>query len=60
MLDGELTEAEAREKTVTATRRFVRRQESWFRRDQAIEWHDAATADADALAERVKSVGARP
>lgn len=28
--------------TAQATRRFVRRQRSWFRRDQRIEWLDAA------------------
>ncbi len=48
-LDGELTAAEARERTVTATRRFVRRQRSWFRRDPATTWFDAARPDlADA------------
>ena len=38
MLDGECTENEAREQTVTATRRFVRKQQSWFRRDPRIQW----------------------
>jgi tRNA dimethylallyltransferase len=32
----------AREQTVRATRRFVRRQRSWFRRDPRIQWLDAA------------------
>ncbi|WP_285683321.1 tRNA (adenosine(37)-N6)-dimethylallyltransferase MiaA [Actinoplanes sp. NBRC 103695] len=51
-LDGELTEDEAREATKTATRRFVRRQRSWFRRDPRIHWLDGAseTLLADALA----------
>jgi tRNA dimethylallyltransferase len=40
-LAGECTEAEAREQTVLATRRFARRQESWFGRDPRIEWQDA-------------------
>jgi len=39
-LAGELTEAEAREQTKAATRRFVRRQRSWFRRDPRIVWLD--------------------
>ncbi|MET0838433.1 MAG: tRNA (adenosine(37)-N6)-dimethylallyltransferase MiaA [Marmoricola sp.] len=41
-LDGEITEAEARERTVTGTRRFARRQDSWFRKDPRITWvrHD--------------------
>jgi tRNA dimethylallyltransferase len=37
-LDGEWTQAQAADQTVLATRRFVRRQESWFRRDPRITW----------------------
>ncbi len=37
-LDGELTEAEARERTVSGTRRFARRQDSWFRKDDRVAW----------------------
>ena len=37
-LDGELTEEEAKEKTITGTRRFARRQDSWFRKDPRITW----------------------
>jgi tRNA dimethylallyltransferase len=37
-LDGELTSDQARAETVRATRRFVRRQESWFRRDPRVRW----------------------
>jgi len=44
-LDGELTADEARERTVSATRRFVRRQRSWFRRDPAVTWLDAGRPD---------------
>jgi tRNA dimethylallyltransferase len=44
-LDGSLTPGEARERTVSATRRFVRRQRSWFRRDAATTWLDAARPD---------------
>jgi tRNA dimethylallyltransferase len=43
--DGALTPAEARERTVTTTRRFVRRQRSWFRRDASLTWFDAARPD---------------
>ena len=49
MLDGELTEDEALEQTITGTRRYVRRQRSWFNRDKRITWLDAAgdtTAEA--------------
>jgi len=37
-LDGDMTEQEAREEIVRATRRFARRQLSWFRRDPRIHW----------------------
>lgn len=37
-LDGVFDEAAARAATVVATRRFVRRQRSWFRRDPRITW----------------------
>ena len=37
-LRGELTEAEAKERTAQATRRFARRQDSWFRKDPRIVW----------------------
>jgi tRNA dimethylallyltransferase len=50
-LDGELTEAEARDETVRATRRFARRQESWFRRDPRVVWLPAD--DPDLLARAV-------
>ncbi|MFG2036929.1 tRNA (adenosine(37)-N6)-dimethylallyltransferase MiaA [Dactylosporangium sp. NPDC048998] len=44
-LDGLCGEEEARAETVRATRRFVRRQRSWFRRDGRIRWLDGAAAD---------------
>ena len=37
-LDGILAEPVARESTVVATRRFVRRQRAWFRRDPRVHW----------------------
>jgi tRNA dimethylallyltransferase len=51
-LAGECTQTQARDETVTATRRFVRRQRTWFRRDPAVVWLDGAapTLLADALA----------
>jgi tRNA dimethylallyltransferase len=50
MLDGELSEEEARARTVQATKRFVRRQRSWFRPDPRIEWLLAADDTADRAA----------
>ena len=40
-LDGLSTVDEARVETVRATRRFVRRQRSWFRRDRRVHWLEA-------------------
>jgi len=40
LLDGEVDEPTAREQIVSATRRLVRRQESWFRRDPRVRWLD--------------------
>lgn len=42
VIDGTATEAEAVQATIGATRRFVRRQRSWFRRDHRLTWIDAA------------------
>ncbi len=39
---GELDWEEAVERTITGTRRYVRRQRSWFNRDPRIQWLDAA------------------
>ena len=44
-LAGEVSEDEAREQTVRETRRFARRQESWFRRDPHVRWLDASAPD---------------
>lgn len=37
-LDGEIDLAEAKAQTVRATRRFARRQDTWFRKDPRISW----------------------
>jgi tRNA dimethylallyltransferase len=44
-LAGEWAEADARRETVRATRRFARRQDSWFRRDPRVAWVDARRVD---------------
>ncbi len=52
-IDGEMTELEAIADTVRLTQKYARRQMSWFRRDQRINWLDyqdpAATSKALAL-----------
>jgi tRNA dimethylallyltransferase len=44
-LDGLATEAEAQELTIRKTRRFVRRQRSWFKRDPRIHWLEGGADD---------------
>jgi tRNA dimethylallyltransferase len=44
-LDGQWSEQEAAAQTILATRRFIRRQESWFRRDPRIRWLPADAPD---------------
>lgn len=48
-LAGECTEDEARAETVRATKRFARRQDSWFRRDPRVHWLSGAAADREEL-----------
>lgn len=43
---GDLDDAIAA--TIRATRRFVRRQRSWFRRDPRVQWFDATAPDTEA------------
>ena len=51
---GELTWNEAVERTITGTRRYVRRQRSWFNRDKRIMWLDAA---GDTTAQALRALG---
>jgi tRNA dimethylallyltransferase len=48
-LSGEWSEERAREETVRLTRRFARRQESWFRRDPRVRWIDHRATAGQAL-----------
>lgn len=50
MFDGKLTEEQALEQTITGTRRYVRRQRSWFNRDPRTQWLDAADSNVVDLA----------
>ena len=51
--DGTCTLAEAREQIQRDTRRFAKRQLTWFRRDARIEWFDATAWNEDMIAEIV-------
>jgi tRNA dimethylallyltransferase len=54
-LDGELAEHEALEQTVNGTRRFARRQDSWFRTDPRITW--VGWDDPDRVAVALRRIG---
>ena len=45
LLAGEIIEDEAITLTINATKKFARRQLSWFRRDPLIHWLDATSPD---------------
>jgi tRNA dimethylallyltransferase len=61
MFDGEIDDAEARRLTVQATRRFVRRQRSWFRRDRRISWlNSGQTGLPELLNAALAAVGEGP
>ena len=51
-LAGECTEDEARAETVRATKRFARRQDSWFRRDPRVHWLSGAAEHRGELPHR--------
>ena len=51
-LAGECTEQEAFDATVRKTRRFARRQDSWFRKDRRVRWLPWDAADLADLAVR--------
>ncbi len=53
-LAGTLTAEEAVERTITGTRRYVRRQRAWFNRDHRISWLDAA---GDTTAQALEALG---
>jgi tRNA dimethylallyltransferase len=54
-LDGEIGEEEAREQTISGTRRFARRQDSWFRKDDRITW--VAYDDPDRVESALAAIG---
>lgn len=55
-LAGECTQEEARAETVRATKRFARRQDSWFRRDPRVHWLSGAAEDRGELAGLAQSL----
>lgn len=59
-LAGECTEDEARAETVRATKRFARRQDSWFRRDPRVHWLSGALTERGELPARAMALVERP
>jgi tRNA dimethylallyltransferase len=57
-LAGEWTPEQAHGETVRATKRFARRQDSWFRRDPRITWLDAGAGEDDLLGRALGVVSA--
>ncbi|MGW8377308.1 tRNA (adenosine(37)-N6)-dimethylallyltransferase MiaA [Streptomyces sp. ODS28] len=55
-LAGECTWEEARAETVRATKRFARRQDSWFRRDPRVHWLSGAAEDRAELHDRAMTL----
>jgi tRNA dimethylallyltransferase len=59
-LAGECTDGEARAETVRATKRFARRQDSWFRRDPRVHWLSGAAVDRTELPQLALALVERP
>jgi tRNA dimethylallyltransferase len=55
VIDGHSSIKDATALTAQTTRRFVRRQRSWFRRDPRIQWLDPAADPLGAALERLRS-----
>lgn len=55
MLAGDMTEEKAIEETIVATRQYVRRQETWFKRDQRIQWIGEEVSRLAFIEERINS-----
>ncbi len=45
VVQGKMTEAEARLQTTIATRQYAKRQMTWFRREPDVHWLDAGAGN---------------
>lgn len=54
-LDGDYSSQEAIDSTITATRQYVRRQETWFKRDQRIQWIGGEESRLDFILNKLNS-----
>jgi tRNA dimethylallyltransferase len=55
MLDGDISEEEAKEETKRATRQYARRQETWFSRDRRIQWIAQHQPRFETILEKINS-----
>jgi tRNA dimethylallyltransferase len=55
LIDGEISQSQAIDETIVATRQYVRRQETWFKRDQRIQWIGEGVPRLAFIEERINS-----
>ncbi len=55
LIDGQISKDQAIEETIVATRQYVRRQETWFKRDQRIQWIGEGEPRLPFIEERINS-----
>jgi tRNA dimethylallyltransferase len=59
-LDGQCTLAEARDRSIVATRQLAKRQLTWLRARPQTSWFDAAHPDVASMMSRALTEGVRP
>ena len=55
LINGQISKEEAIAETIVATRQYVRRQETWFKRDQRIQWIGEGEPRLPFIEERINS-----
>ncbi|MBP6148072.1 MAG: tRNA (adenosine(37)-N6)-dimethylallyltransferase MiaA, partial [Candidatus Planktophila sp.] len=55
LINGQISKDQAIEETIVATRQYVRRQETWFKRDQRIQWIGEGEPRLPFIEERINS-----
>lgn len=55
LINGQMGKEQAIEETIVATRQYVRRQETWFKRDQRIQWIGEDQPRLPFIEERINS-----
>ena len=55
LINGQMSKEQAVEETIVATRQYVRRQETWFKRDQRIQWIGEGQLRLPFIEERINS-----